>query len=1154
MGLSRRRVATQLGVWPLLVTLTSIALVLLLGAVPARAQGRPDVPATNPASDEPTVLTPPPAPPLTSPVPVLKKGSDLTPFLNQIVLAVDVVIDDARWPDVKVPTIGVLKAGDFLTAQMLRDAINEALASGAFADARADLRAEGAGVRVTLHLTPRKVIDAIQIDLHGAPLDGDELLRDLDLSTDGEIVATDLEVSSARLETLLQRRGFPAPRVAITTRGTNDPLRVVLEISATVGAPRKIERRVLYPSNATREEIEDAERFYALKTGDRADEALLGAADTALETRIRARGHHRAEVSHDLVLHHGLIVLRVRVDFGTRYETRYEGNDHFDRSTLDGVLNLEEETDRSPNHLLQKLTDFYVKHGFLDAEIKIENRGTPKDASSYLVFHVSEGARVQVAARSYPCLREDDVKKLTEGGPTSARAIGSEIDSYLEEELPGNDIIAPPRPGGLDRTISRSLNGAHGARPAPLELEPHTAYAPETYERAVQHVQELYRAEGFLSAQVGPVQTVRRRCNPRSPAGECTPLPVPSEGADICTYDAIGLPLAVPPLEQGSTCVPDPAHGIECEPRVWLRIPVKLGPRSQLWDIAFTGAEALAPQTIAAAADVKLGQYVSTIKLEEARRRVVDAYKEEGYAFVDVKYSLEQSPDHTRARVRFNISEGEKVIVRSIVLKGNIYTRASAIKKRIALVAGEPYRASLVRKTEERIATLGAFSTVTVGLENPYVPQRNKTVIITMVERPRQYTEVVPGFSTGEGFRLRAEYGHTNLWGNAVQLTLRLQLAYIPTILIIDPTARDNYRNLNAIARLGVRATAGLVFPEVGLGPLVRAGVDTILVHDLQRDFYLTKLAAIPNVNYRPVSEVQLTFFQSFEFNNSRIFQSESSLDYLRSLRAQGVNITDLVRQLLVPDGETYAFSQRLLATWDRRDNAFNATSGTYVVTGIEHVDAFPTDVNLQNARNRGDPPPPESHFFKLTQTFGGYIPLPKGLRIAALTRAGLNLQLTDTSKTYPDRLFFLGGVDSMRGWTLNSFIPQDNVDLIYQSKDLSDTIPDPKDPTKQITNPNKFTPDTQPIRGGDLMINQRVELRIPIRNPFETVIFTDIGNLWVDPKYPFDKGVFPMRVDVGSGVRVQTPVGPLAVDYGINVTRLNYEDFGAINFAIGLY
>ncbi len=1145
-----------------------LTLVFLLGAMPGRADAAD-------LTDEVMVLTPAPVPPLGAPAPVLKSGPDLTPYLQHVVLGVDVVISpehQSLWPDVKTPPVGVLKPGDLLTQEELRGALQEVLATGSFADARAEVTMDGAGVRVTIFVTPRKVIDAVRIDLHGAPLDADELLRELDLTSDGEIVASDLPMLEARLDALIQRRGFPAPRVAITTRPTNDPLRVVVDVSASVGAPRRIERRVIYPTGATKEEIEDAERSYTMKTGMRADESLLAAADAALEARIRARHHHRAEVSHDVVLHRGIITLRVRVDFGTRYETRYEGNDHFDRSTLDDVLDLEEETDRTPNHLVQKLTDFYVKHGFLDVEIKVETRGKDANAAAgppgsshgvsrdaapslaYLVFHVREGARVQVAARSYPCLREDDVKKLSEGGPRSARAIGSEIDSYLEEELPGSDLIAPPKPAILDRMISRPLGVTGGARPAPLDLEPHTVYVPETYERAVQHVQELYRSEGFLSAQVGPVQVIRRRCDPRSPPGECTPLPVPAEGADICTYDAIGLPLAVPPLEQGTTCVPDPAHGVECEPRVWLRIPVKLGPRTQLWDVGFAGAQALSPAELAKAADVKLGQYASTVKLEEARRRLVDAYKEEGYTFADVKYSLEQSPDHTRARVRFAVTEGEKVIVRNIVLRGNVFTRDAVIRKRIALLEGQPYRASLVRKTEERIATLGAFSTVTVALENPYVPQRNKTVIVTMVERPRQYSEVGPGFSTGEGFRLRAEYGHNNLWGNAVQLTLRLQLAYIPTPLIIDPVARNNYRNLNDIARLGVRATAGIVFPEIGLGPLVRGGVDTILVHDLQRDFYLTKIAAIPNVNYRPASEVQLTFFQSFEFNNSRIFQSGSANEYLASLLRQGRNITDLVRQLLVPDGETYAFSQRVLATWDRRDNAFNASRGTYLVTGIEHVDAFPTDVNLDKARVRGKTPPPESHFFKLTQTFGGYIPLPRGMRIAALTRAGVNLQLTDTSQTYPDRLFFMGGVDTMRGWTLNSFIPQDNVDRIYASKDLPDNVPDPNNPGQTVPNANKFTQATQPIRGGNLMINERLELRIPIRGPFETVIFTDIGNLWIDPTYPFQKGAFPMRVAVGSGLRVQTPVGPLAVDYGFNVTRESYEDLGALNFAIGLF
>ena len=95
-------------------------------------------------------------------------------------------------------------------------------------------------------------------------------------------------------------------------------------------------------------------------------------------------------------------------------------------------------------------------------------------------------------------------------------------------------------------------------------------------------------------------------------------------------------------------------------------------------------------------------------------------------------------------------------------------------------------------------------------------------------------------------------------------------------------------------------------------------------------------------------------------------------------------------------------------------------------------------------------------------------------------------------------------------------------------------------------------------------MVNPRVELRIPIGGPFETVIFGDFGNLWRDPEYPFctmrascaTKRVIeiPIRVAVGSGIRVQTPVGPLALDYGINLTRQAYEDFGALSFSVGLF
>ncbi len=91
------------------------------------------------------------------------------------------------------------------------------------------------------------------------------------------------------------------------------------------------------------------------------------------------------------------------------------------------------------------------------------------------------------------------------------------------------------------------------------------------------------------------------------------------------------------------------------------------------------------------------------------------------------------------------------------------------------------------------------------------------------------------------------------------------------------------------------------------------------------------------------------------------------------------------------------------------------------------------------------------------------------------------------------------------------------------------------------------------PLRGGNFMVNPRFELRFPVRAPLDAALFTDIGNLWNDPADVVTP-TFVLRADVGLGVRVQTPVGPLVFDYGFNVTRKSYEDLGAFHFAIGLF
>ena len=197
----------------------------------------------------------------------------------------------------------------------------------------------------------------------------------------------------------------------------------------------------------------------------------------------------------------------------------------------------------------------------------------------------------------------------------------------------------------------------------------------------------------------------------------------------------------------------------------------------------------LVEHDLADKAELALGSPVSQTEIEAARRRVLDAFKEEGFAFADVRAVLDFSADRTRARARFVISEGERVYVDGIVIRGAKRTNPSLILRRVSfercprdlrIDQCEPYRASAVRKSEERIATLGTFSSVSISLEDPQVPARRKVVVVEVQERVPQYFDLSIGFSTGEGFRTRLEYGHRNVGGEAIQLTLRVQLGYLP--------------------------------------------------------------------------------------------------------------------------------------------------------------------------------------------------------------------------------------------------------------------------------------------------------------------------------------------------------------------------------------
>jgi outer membrane protein assembly factor BamA len=465
----------------------------------------------------------------------------------------------------------------------------------------------------------------------------------------------------------------------------------------------------------------------------------------------------------------------------------------------------------------------------------------------------------------------------------------------------------------------------------------------------------------------------------------------------------------------------------------------------------------------------------------------------------------------------------------------------------------------LVRKTEERLATLGVFSTVTVGFEDPTVPAREKMVVITVQEKKPQYLDVRPGFSTGEGFRTSFEYGHRNLGGEAIQLTLRSQLGYLPTPLILEDDVRRKYEELSVGERLERRNSVILEFPEIGLGPLFRFSVEGVDVRDNARDFGLTRDAVILTLNYRPERRFSAHGGPSLELNDAEIFgneQKDALNDYITKNPAQ----RDRFR---VPQGKTVAAAFRVGFSWDRRDNPFDATRGTLL-----QVDAEPVIANPAGGQAAGGSSvfaATESRFVRFTNRLAGYIRLSEhGLALAASFRWGLIQQLTSTSRTYPDRLFFLGGVDSLRGFLQDSMMPEDIAQELLRAGPPRSATPCPVAPPLTCGAPSNLTLDKVVIRGGDVFLNPRLELRIPLSSSVQTAVFLDSGNLWTDPDQ-VEKN-FVLRYAAGTGIRFETPIGPLVFDYGFNLERVldqldpgrqnqrYWEDLGAFHFSIGVF
>ena len=670
------------------------------------------------------------------------------------------------------------RLGELLTGETVRRAMRELLETGRYAQVSARLNSLPNGVRVTIVAERRRIVAGLEII--GGVLDEELTFREANISLGDEITAATVSVRVDLVRQLYIKRGYRSAQITSELMDTDNPLDALLVFRVRPGRPSEIaERR--FQVQSTDSKLRQQLSTYSVAKGDVADEERLEAADRLLERRLIRAGWLSSRVEHQLASGEQPALV-VTVEPGPLVAVRLEGNQEFRTPALLDAVGLSDIENLSPEVVAKRVRKVYLDRGFIDAQVKVKVVGDEQE--QFWRMLIREGRPLHVVKRRFPCLAAE----------VPRRDVLSELDGVLSARSEERRDLKPLlRPQDVDARFQWT-------KKRPLELvplPPWERYVETDYEAAAEHLQDLYRADGYLTALVGPARLVRRTCRKGSPPGECIPIEPRSPKVATCPSIEAPVPIAEPPVARGAFCSPDYVTGKYCEPDAFVDIPVKLGPRALLWDLRFEGNRSLSEAKLQELAALRLGAPLSQLSLQEARRKLIEAYQDLGYAFASVEVELELSQDKTRGRALFVIAEREAVSVRSIVVRGAKRTQHSVILGRLEFGLGDVYERQLVRQSERQIATLGAFSSVNILLEDPEVPAREKVVIVEVEERAPQYLDIKPGFSTGDGFRAAFEYGHRNLFGRAIQLRLRLQLGFLPGTFILEEEVQNQLERLS---------------------------------------------------------------------------------------------------------------------------------------------------------------------------------------------------------------------------------------------------------------------------------------------------------------------------------------------------------------------
>ncbi|WP_287153539.1 outer membrane protein assembly factor BamA [Euryhalocaulis sp.] len=206
----------------------------------------------------------------------------------------------------------------------------------------------------------------------------------------------------------------------------------------------------------------------------------------------------------------------------------------------------------------------------------------------------------------------------------------------------------------------------------------------------------------------------------------------------------------------------------------YITFTVEEGVRYDFGEITVeTELDQLSAEGLRAFVGIDSGDQFDGSAIESAVDSLTFAAGTSGYAFVDIRPTLNRNTEEQTVDVTFEVSEGPRVYIERIEIVGNERTLDRVIRREMQLVEGDAFNRILLDRSRNRIRALGFFEEVEI--EETAGTMDDRTIVqVGVTEQPTGELSFGAGFSSVDAFLFDLQVSERNLRGRGQFLRFRI--------------------------------------------------------------------------------------------------------------------------------------------------------------------------------------------------------------------------------------------------------------------------------------------------------------------------------------------------------------------------------------------